>query len=229
MKQVVVIILIVLLHQPIMAQTQVIRVKAGEDISNALSEYGKYRFASFTQGRLYYNYGKAATAKFNYHYILEEMQFIDPSTGDTLSIANPDQVKFIQFDSTVFYYNEGFMEIIKDYYTVKVAMKQKLKISFEKIGAYGQANTSSAIDNNKTYIDHIAVVNLTINQDAVVKKEITWYLISNDDERPVKADKAGFQKLYPRHTSDIKRFLKLHKDALKDLESIKQLLIVCLQ
>lgn len=228
MKFVVTSIISLLLSPHIQAQSEVIRVKAGEDISNALSEYGKYRFTSFTKGRLHYAYGKTATAKFNYNYLLEEMQFIDPATGDTLTVANPDQVRLIQFDSTAFYYNEGFMEIMKDYDTVKVAKKQKLKISFEKIGAYGQVNTASAIDNNKMYMNRSGAVNLIINQDAVIKKEITWYLITSDNERPVKADKAGFQKLYPNHTSDIKQYLKIKKDGLKDLESVKQLLVICL-
>lgn len=73
------------------------------------------------------------------------------------------------------------------------------------------------------------MVNLTINQDAILKKEITWYLITSNNERPVKADKAGFQKLYPNHTSDIKQFLKINKNGLKDPKSIKQLLVICLQ
>ncbi|CAN5644566.1 hypothetical protein BH10BAC2_BH10BAC2_29860 [soil metagenome] len=135
-----IVITVFLLQQHVQAQTEVIRIKAGENISGTLSAYGKYRFASFKQGRLYYDYGKTATANFNYNYLFEEMQFIDAKSGDTLAIANPDQVKFVLFYSAAFYYNEGFMELVADYDSVKIAMKQKLKISYEKIGAYGQPN-----------------------------------------------------------------------------------------
>lgn len=228
MKHIAIVITAFLLQQHTQAQTEVIRIKAGENISGTLSAYGKYRFTHFKQGRLYYAYGKKADASFNYNYLLEEMQFIDAKSGDTLAIANPEQVRFLLFDSAAFYYNEGFMELAADYDSVKIAVRQKFKISYEKIGAYGQPNNSSAIDNNKTYADKSGVVNLTINQDAVIKKEVTWYLITGDKERPVKADKAGFQKLYPNHTSDIKQFLKSNKNGLKDLESIKQLLVICL-
>ena len=221
---------LLLIHHAVQAQAEVIRVKAGEDISKAISDYGKYRFDSFRQGRLYYTYGKTATARFNYNYLIEEMQFINPESGDTLAIAYPDQVKFIKFDSTVFYYNEGFMEIIKDYDTVQIAAKQKIKISFEKIGAYNQPNATDDIDNNQTYVDeHHMYYKLIINQDAIIKKQITWYLITSDNERPVRADKAGFEKLYPGHTSAIKKFLKTKKNGLNDLEGIKQLLVICLQ
>jgi len=219
---------LLLIHQVIQAQAEVIRVKAGEDISKAISNYGKYRFDSFRQGRLYYTYGKTATARFNYNYLIEEMQFINPESGDTLAIAYPDQVKFIKFDSTVFYYNEGFMEIINDYDTVQIAAKQKIKISFEKIGAYNQPNATDDIDNNQTYVDeHHMYYKLIINQDAIIKKQIDWYLFTSDNERPVRADKAGFEKLYPGHTSAIRNFLKTKKDGLKDLESITQLLLIC--
>ena len=222
--------LLLLIDKVIKAQDEVIRVKAGEDISKAISDYGKYRFNSFTQGRLYYTYGKSAGGRFNYNYLVEEMQFIDKESGDTLAVAYPEQVRFVKFDSTIFYYNEGFMEIIEDYDTVKIAAKQKLKISFEKIGAYNQSNPIDNIDNNQTYMDeHNMLYKLTINQDAIIKKQITWYLITSDDQRPVRADKAGFEKLYPGHTSAIKSFLKTKKDGLKDLESIKQLLVICLQ
>ncbi|MBG9376460.1 hypothetical protein I5907_09465 [Panacibacter sp. DH6] len=213
---------------PLNAQTEEFRVKAGDDITTKISEHGKYRFTAFKQGRIYYDYGKSASAKFNYNYLVEEMQFINPD-GDTLSIANPEQVKYVVFDSAIYYYNEGFIELVKNLDSVKIGKKQKLKIVYEKIGAYGQPTNSSAIDNNKFYLENNTFYRLTINQDAIIKKQTTWYIISDKEERPVEADKAGFTKLFPQHKDDIKVFTKENNDALKTADGLARLLSICMK
>ena len=213
---------------PLNAQTEEFRVKAGDDITTKISEHGKYRFTAFKQGRIYYDYGKSASAKFNYNYLVEEMQFINPD-GDTLSIANPEQVKYVVFDSAIYYYNEGFIELVKNLDSVKIGKKQKLKIVYEKIGAYGQPTNSSVIDNNKFYLENNTFYRLTINQDAIIKKQTTWYIISDKEERPVEADKAGFTKLFPQHKDDIKVFTKENNDALKTADGLARLLSICMK
>lgn len=209
------------------AQTEQFRVKAGDDITTKISEHGQYRFTSFKQGKIFYNYGKSASAKFNYNYLLEEMQFINPD-GDTLSVGNPEQVKYVVFDSAIYYYNDGFVELVKNFDAVKLGKKQKLKISYEKIGAYGQPTNSSAIDNNKFYLENNTFYKLTINQDAIIKKQTTWFLISEKEERPIEADKAGFIRLFPAHKEDIKAFIKENDDALKSAEGLSNLLRICM-
>ena len=211
------------------AQTERFRVKAGDDITDKISEFGKYRFKDFEKARLYYSYGKFASGKLNYNYLVEEMQFINQS-GDTLALSNPEQITYIVFDSAVFFYNEGFMELVFKHDSVSIARKQKATITYEKIGAYGQPNPTSSIDNYRNYADDPSsrTYRLIVNRDAVILKQITWYLVKDSDHKPVKADKAGVMKLFPQHNTEIKAFIKDNKDAFKTIESINKLLGICL-
>ena len=92
-------------------------------------------------------------AKLNYNRFLDEMHFID-IRGDTLNIANAGTIKFIRINVDVFYYDNGYVKFIKDTDDIKLASKQTLVVSGRnKIGAYGMANPTSAIDSYGTLHD----------------------------------------------------------------------------
>lgn len=217
------------LTNSIQAQIERYRVKAGDDITNKISEFGKYRFKNFESARIYYLYGKFAHGRFNYNYLVDEMQFINLA-GDTLALSNPAEITYITFDSTIFFYNDGFIELVSKHDSISVAKKQKITITYEKIGAYGQPNPTSSIDNYRNYADDPSsrTYKLIVNRDAVILKQTTWYIIMDRDQKSIKADKDGFIKLFPKHNADIKAFIKDNKDALKTLDSINKLLTICL-
>jgi hypothetical protein len=63
------------------------------------------------------------------------MQFIDLK-GDTLNIAYPGTIKFIRINNDLFYYDNGYIKLIKGNNTIKLATKQTLKVAGKnKIGA----------------------------------------------------------------------------------------------
>ncbi|MEP7318602.1 MAG: hypothetical protein ABI921_07665 [Panacibacter sp.] len=204
---------------------QKIRVHAGEDLMKAISDYGAYRFESFTTGMLFYKYRKNSTAKFNYHLLTGEMRFIDPG-GDTLAIANPDQVSYINISGSLFYYDHGYLEVIADYDSLQLAVQQKITVDYEKIGAYGQTNTSSAIDNNKTYSDRFNTYSLTINQDAVVRKNFRWFIV-DETGKSTAATKSNILKLFDAHKTEINDFIKTNDLKFNKEEDLKKLLRFC--
>lgn len=214
-------------HNLLFSQTEKITVRAGEDLNKAFSNYGLYRFKTFSSANAYFKNGKAATAKFNYNYALNEMQYIDAKTGDTLTLANPEEITLVKFDDATFYYNDGFLEALSEYDSVSIGMKQKTSINYEKTGTYGQAITNSSILNETKLVSNNMSYNLTLSSDVAIKKEITWYLIGNDGSL-VKADKSGFKKLYPKHADDINNYFKQNKNGFANIEAVKQLLTTCL-
>lgn len=209
------------------AQTEKVIVRAGEDLNKAFSIHGLYRLKTFERANAYFTNGKAATAKFNYNYALNEMQYIDAKKGDTLALANPEEVSMVQFDGITFYYNEGFVEVLGEYDSISIGMKQKTAISYEKTGTYGQTITNSSILNETKLVSNNMSYDLTLSSDVAIKKETTWYLIGNDRSL-VKADKNGFKKLYPKHAEDINSYFKQNKNGFANIEAVKQLLVICL-
>src|SRR5687767_5736852 len=93
--------------------TEIVRIKAGEDPARKFSPYGFYRFPSFSDGVAVFKHGGTTTAKFNYHLLNEEMQFIDIN-GDTLALAEPFSIKYITVDTSLYYYSDGYLEVIEN-------------------------------------------------------------------------------------------------------------------
>src|SRR5688572_27164365 len=73
---------------------EVIGIKAVHDPSTGYSSHGFYKFPAFNEGIAVFKDGSETAAKFNYHELNEEMQFIS-TKGDTLAIADPISIKYI--------------------------------------------------------------------------------------------------------------------------------------
>ena len=88
--------------------TERIIVKAGDDIGQAISPAGHYRFAQFTDGTVTMRYGSKSKTRFNYHICNGEMQFID-AKGDTLAISQTDYIDNINIgENTKFVFADKF-------------------------------------------------------------------------------------------------------------------------
>lgn len=179
----------------VFAQTaRSMRVKAGDDVAQAFSPYGFYRFPQFGKATLYYKAGgRNSGALFNYNILSANLQFISPK-GDTLDLASQENIDSVAFDGNVFLYNDGFMEIVAAADSVLLLKKTIIKTQTENIGAYGLPNTTASIVNMKSYSNGAGVYSLVLNQDVVVAENISWFFI-NQNKTLVKANKSNLQKL----------------------------------
>lgn len=179
------------------AQTNdIVRVKAGEDPATKFSPYGFYRFPSFSEGVAVFKHGGTTTAKFNYHLLNQEMQFIGLN-GDTLALAEPFSIKYIAIDTSLYYYSEGYLEVIENRESLKLARKLRLDTKWEKIGAYGQPSPSGSIRTpNRILLGTSVGGNLTLNQDIVIQKDYTYFWLDKYGT-VLKATKASLLKFLP--------------------------------
>src|SRR6476659_459929 len=82
-----------------------IKVKSGEDIAQAYSPHGFYRFGQFGKTKLYFkdgnhNYGQ----RFNYNILSGTFQFISPK-GDTLDlVGGQEKIDSLIIDGISFLY-----------------------------------------------------------------------------------------------------------------------------
>ena len=203
--------------------TEVIRIKAGQDIASGFSPHGFYRYPSFNQGTAVFKNGSRTTARFNYHLLNEEMQFI-ASSGDTLALADPYSIKHIYLDSAMFFYSDGYLEVLVNTDALKLARRLRLNTKWEKIGAYGQASPSGSIRTpNKLILGNIGS-NLTLNQDLVIQKEYTFYWLDKYNT-VLKATKANLIKLLaPDQKLSIEEFLQKNKIDYRKESDLKKLL-----
>ncbi|MDP4263586.1 MAG: hypothetical protein Q8941_13750 [Bacteroidota bacterium] len=177
-----------------MAQsTRTIRVKAGDDLAQAYSSHGFYRFPAFSKATLYYKGGSRNEGQlFNYNILSGNMQFVGPK-GDTLDLGGQANIDSAVFDKTSFLYNDGWMEVAARADSLALLKKIIIKTQVENIGAYGVASATASIDNIKSYSTGTGVYNLVLNQDVVIVENISWFF-KDQNKNITKASKSVLLK-----------------------------------
>ena len=151
-------------------------VKAGQTIQEVLKPEVLYRYPQFVYGKVYILNGHVAEAKLNFNRIIEEIQFIDPR-GDTLSLADESTIRLITMNQDSFYFDDGYLELIQDYSVVKMAIRERIRLADkQKIGPYGQANTTTSIETTGGFLDSYKRYNVVANENLVLQWEKYYYL-----------------------------------------------------
>lgn len=205
------------------------RVKAGEDAAKVIPAEYKYRYPAFQEGKVAYMNGSFAPAKFNYNFLLGEMQFIDPK-GDTLSIVGEPTLYAVMVGENTYLYdqNNNFLEVVSDYNTLKLGKIQTLEVAgAEKEGAYNQSSGASSISNKSTYAgSNGQAFKLVQKGDVIFSGNVYYYLIDQRNQF-YKANKANLLKVFPKHRKDISEYLKEQSPDFNNEEDLKELLRFC--
>jgi len=206
---------------PLIAQTRKsIRVKAGDDLAQAYSKHGFYRFPQFTKAILHFKNGSNKDGiLFNYNILSGNMQFIGPK-GDTLDLNGAASIDSIVFPQTIFYNMDGFQELVARAGSLRLLKKPVIRMQAENIGAYGQPNPTSSIINYTNYFSGTNVYNLSINQDVVIVETIQWSFMDNSFQPRKVGKETLLQSLPPEKQAVATDYMKKNKvnfDKEKDL------------
>ena len=208
------------------AQDSAIVIKAGTSFNESVSIIDLYQYPQFTYGKVFFKPGDNTAAKLNYNKLLDEMHFID-FKGDTLNIANAATIRLIRINNDVFYYDNGYVKLIKDTNGIKLAAKQMLRVTGKnKIGAYDMASPTSAINSYSTFIDQKSIYNLVPREDIILAKK-TEYYFGDKYNRFVLATRKNLLRQFSKQSGTLNAYLKqnnINLDAREDLEKLLQFL-----
>jgi hypothetical protein len=186
-----------------------VTVKAGDNIMDVLSASDVFYYPLFTKGNVFLRDGTTTEAKLNYNRLVDEMHFIGPD-GDTLALANEENIKYIAIGKDTFFFDKGYMRIIANGGRAKLALKQIWIISETKqIGAYNTTNSSASITSVTTYNEAGKLYDLTVNADVVLSR-IEHFYLGNNSNHFVLANKKNLLMLFPEGRS-IEIYLKENK------------------
>jgi hypothetical protein len=189
-----------------------ISVKAGDDVAQAYSPNGFYRFPQFTAASLYNVKRKGQSSMlFNYNLFTDRMQFIN-NEGDTMDMMNPIRFDSMVIDKTIFYYKleTGFLELIGTAWPIRLLSKTDIKLKTESIGAYGSSNTTSSVDRMKTVMVGTTMYNYKSNENITIKQSVDWYWMGADGHL-MKATRRNLSSLLPPEKTRIADdFIKQH-------------------
>lgn len=179
-------------------QYKTVTARAGEDLAQAYSPNGFYRFAQFSNGALYTKRKSGNSSQlFNYNILAGAMQYIN-AEGDTLEMINPSLFDSVMIDKTVFYYdvNKGFVELLESASSLRLVKKVSLKMKPVTVGGYDASSTTAAISRISTYTINNNVYNFVISDNMQLKENTDWFWVSERGNL-VKATKKNLLSLLP--------------------------------
>jgi hypothetical protein len=222
-KLVVLFVLLLTALSMVAQTTETVRVSAGNDIAAAVSAYGMYRFAAFTDGSAFFKDGSLGKELFNYNILNDQIMYIDKK-GDTLAIAFPDQLKKVTISGINFYYDKkGYLEEIANAAAASLVVKRKIIIHYEKEGAFGISSATNAIDSYTTYTSNNSSYHIFVSDDVTLKKLTSYFLLTTGNQQ-LPATKANFFNLFPGNRENIERYLDNHKVNFNREQDLVQLL-----
>lgn len=189
-------------------------VKAGDDVAQAYSPNGFYRFPQFTEASLYaslYNVKRQgqSSMKFNYNLFTDRMQYIS-NEGDTMDMMNPIRFDSMVVDKTIFYYKAetGFLELVGTAWPIRLLSKTDIKLKTESIGAYGGSNTTSSVGMMKTVMVGTTMYNYKSNENITIKHSVDWYWMGQDGQLMKATRKNLYTLLLPTKARIADDFIK---------------------
>ena len=150
------------------------------------------------------------------------MQYIDPKTADTLSLADEKNIRFVAIEKDTFYFDEVWVQFVSGNSTLKMAVQKKLEMANkEKLGAMNSPGFGAIETYNKfTGSQHM--------KDLVAKERITFteresYYFGDRFNHFSKANKKGLFKMYSNKEKELEKWLDENKIDFNKEDDLKKL------
>ena len=199
-------------------------VNPGQKLVEAIPAADLYLRPQFTLGTVQMKDASEAVVKLNYNYVFEEMQYIDPKTGDTLSLAEEKNIRFVAIEKDTFYFDELWVHYISGNSTLKIAKAKSFEMSNrEKLGALDSPTTGS-IDTYTKYTGSQHMKDLVAKERLTYKERINYYFGDRFNHFS-RANKKELVKMYRNNEKKLEKWLDENKIDLANEDDLKKLCI----
>lgn len=198
-------------------------VKPGERALEVIPQSDIYRYPAFQQATVVFRDGKSVQTRINYNSVFGEMQFIH-TTGDTLSLDDENNVRWILAGTDTFYFFEGWLEQIAAAGDMKLARKKLIQVSNkEKIGGMDIPAFGAVETNTKSTMSQQT-------RDLVAKEQLTYteyysYYFGDRFNQFFPAGKKSLLKIYSEKEARVQPYLKTHTPDYKKEEELRRLVL----
>lgn len=146
MKRYLPVILICILSNVALAQSQIYKVQPGEVVMYSLPVGVSYLYPSFKQGQVQFKNGNMGSAMMNYSPLLEEMDFINEKM-DTMALNDIESMKYIVIEKDTFYrVQKFFVQQIANNREIRLCERRAVALANrEKVGGHGELQNGSSI------------------------------------------------------------------------------------
>lgn len=203
MKAIICIVFVMLCNIAVLCQTnEQLTVKPGDDLTKALNFI--YRYPQFKYGKVYRLNGDASAGRMNYDILSQEMQFID-SKGDTLALANENDINFTSIEADTFFHNtHGYVEQAAHLSQTILVYKEIIKTSEQKIGAYGIPTSTVNIESKKSINED---QNYLLSSNAIITlSKNRQYFFSDNHFNILPANSKNVLKVFSKQKEKLMRY-----------------------
>lgn len=199
---------------------------SGQEYSEFIAK-NQYKYPAYTKARIAFTDGNMGSARINYNNFTEVMKYIDEK-GDTLEIANPQDISYIAIGADSIFYDNGYYQWVASSGSARLAVKLKYKEAFRAlVGAFGSASPARHVESrDKVRMSgDISTQPLPGNEEITIAKEVTYYISPINDKKNnfVLATKKNIDKLFPK--KKVEDFIKDNKLNLNKEEDLIDLMV----
>lgn len=215
------------------------RLKKGEVPMEVIPVKETYRFPEFRPGSVRFYSGKEIAAKLNYNLLYREIHFLNEK-GDTLALQQEPFFKLVKIGEETFYFmpDEGFLELVSIYPSIKLGRKQSLEpYKPDPVDRGWGSYAPSAVSNGnsagdvsrdayKYQVSYKEYYSREVPQNIKIAEKNSFFFIDkNNHLHPAK--KRNILSFFPKYRRTIKRFLRENKISFNREEDLKELLKFC--
>lgn len=214
------------------AQDTSFLVNAGTKLNDMFPVKHLFHYPEFLAGKVFFRDGKVSEARMNYNRLTDEMLFIG-KTGDTLALDNEPTIKLICINDDTFYFDKGYVMLVRSNDVVKLGMKRGFKQGDKrKETGYDMMSSASSVSSLSSLYDDKRIYSLEVKEQALVFS-VTAYYFSDKYNHFVPATEKNLADLFPEYTRLLNEFCKKNRidfDRIRDLQTVMSFLSgTCLQ
>lgn len=201
-------------------------IQADRTLSEVLTPDKIYQHPQFVKGKIWFRDGTLTEALLNYNFLYGEIEFIS-AQKDTLGIAK-DQVLNIrraEINGHVYFYDRGFLEQVQGNASGKLVKREMLVvISRDKIGAYNQSTSTTAVESYGSFTDNYGSFspNLKVPENITLALR-TMYFFGDQYNTFLPANKKNLLKIYSSKKRQIEAHLNQYAVNFRNPEDLKKL------
>lgn len=199
-------------------------IQPGGNLLDVVPQNEMYEFSQFEEGIVFLKNGVNSSAKLNYHFIFEEILFID-ANGDTLTIANPEEVKYVYIGKDQFYYaTNRFVKLDTTIGDIKLAIGSFFTtVNTKKIGAFGTSTEGAGVSQGGFIAPDGRKMNLTPNVITTIAYKKALFIGSKFNQfTPI--NRKNIFSIYPEKEAELQRYFSENKVDLSQYNEVIDLL-----
>lgn len=204
------------------AQSGEVSYAKGQDLTDALSDTAVFALPEFSDGRVYFKNMSTSSAVLNISNLEQRVKFIDPATGDTLDVANEDDIKYVIAANKTFYKTKfGYAQVLKYIGDAFFCFVKDLTVEEQQaMTSYGRLPATSTAKKVNALPDMSGPNNSSnVGKYLDLKYDITLRPILIRGNKVLLSSKKAYTKLFPDKKEQIKSLADQEKTDFNDVGS----------